>query len=110
MAKQEFRSYWKHQFTNAPDVDFHCVADDETHIVEVEPTPNQLDSKLLIELALRKFPEHGINAIAVQNEGLGNARPAWKIIMILGGVRYKVEVIEMATLGQQKEFTVLLKP
>lgn len=110
MAKTTFSCRWKHQFTDAPDVDFACVADDETRTVEVEPTPGQLDSYLLIQLAVRTFPDHGIGAVAWQSEGFGNIRPTWKIIMTLGGVRHRVEIVEVMSLGQHKEFTVILKP
>lgn len=110
MAKKKFNIYWKHQFTDAPDIEFACVANYETHIVEVEPTPSQLDSYLLIQLALRTFPDHGIDAVARQSDGYSNTRPTWKIIMHLDGVRHRVEVVEVMTLGRHKEFSVILKP
>lgn len=104
MAKKQFSCRWKHQFTDAPDVHFACVADDETHIVEVEPTPSQLDSYLLIQLAARTFPDHGIDAVSRQNEGYGNTRPTWIIIMKLGRTSHRVVPLEVVNqyIEQQK--------
>lgn len=110
MAIKEFSIRWKHQFTDAPDCEFHCIADDEALVVEVVPTPDHLDSGLLIDLALRTFPKHGIDAVAHQGEGWSNARPPWKIVLNLGGVPYKIEIVEMMRLGNNKTYTVLLKP
>ena len=103
--------YWKYQHSSAPDVNFECIADAESRVVEVTSTPNYFDSIFFIELALQTFPDHGIDAVARQSESLliANTTPPWKIILRLGGLRFNVEIIELSNLqGTQERFTVLL--
>ena len=97
MAKIEFRMYWKHQHSSAPDVNFECIADNGWRVVEVTPSPSYFDSNLLIELALQTFPEHGIDAVARRSESMliANTMPPWKIILWLGGLRFNAEIIEL---------------
>ena len=111
VAKIEFRMYWKHQHSTAPDVNFECIADNDSRVVEVTPTPNHFDSNFLIELALQTFPQHGIEVVAKRSENIlvANTIPQWKIILRLGGLRFNVEIIELSNLqGTQERFTVLL--
>lgn len=111
VAQKEFSMYWKHQHASAPDVNFECIADDESRVVEVTPTPNHFDSIFLIELALQTFPDHGIDAVARQSESMliANTTPPWKIILRLGGLRFNAEIIELSNLhSTQEKFTVLL--
>jgi hypothetical protein len=111
VAKNEFSMYWKHQHSSAPDVNFECIADTESRVVEVTPIPNHFDSNLLIALALQTFPVHGIDAVARQSKSLliANITPPWKIILRLGGLRFNAEIIELSNLqSTQEQFTVLL--
>lgn len=111
MAKIEFSMYWKHQHSSAPDVNFECIADDESRVVEVTPTPNHFDSNFLIELALQTFPEYRVDAVARRSESMliANSAAPWKIILWLGGLRFNAEIIELSNLqGTQERFTVLL--
>ena len=112
MAKKEFSMYWKHQHTTAPDVNFECIADNDSRVVEVTPTPNHFDSNFLIELALQTFPAYGIDAVARRSESMlvANTTPPWKIILRLGGLRFNVGIIELSNLySTQDRFTVLLE-
>ena len=110
MAKIEFSMYWKHQHSSAPDINFECIADDESRVVEVMPSPSYFDSNLLIELALQTFPEHRIDAVARRSESMliANTTPPWKIILRLGGLRFNAEIIELSNLQSTQNFTVLL--
>jgi hypothetical protein len=111
VAKNEFSMYWKHQHSSAQDVNFECIADAESCVVEVIPSPNNFDSNLLIALALNTFPDHGIDAVARKSESMliANTTPPWKIILRLSGLRFNVEIIELSNLqNTQEKFTVLL--
>lgn len=107
--KNGFFIRWKHQYTDASDVEFSCIANDETHVVEITPTPDHLDSSLFLELVLRTLPEHGIDAVAAQRESWGNTTPPWKMLIKLDGILHKIEVVEIMVLGARKEYTVILK-
>jgi hypothetical protein len=112
VAKKEFSMYWKHQHLSAPDVNFECIADNDSRVVEVTPTPNHFDSNFLIELALQTFPNHGIDAVARRSKSMliPNTVPPWKIILRLRGLRFNVEIIELSNLHSTHErFTVLLE-
>lgn len=106
MAITKFNSYWKHQLSISPDVDFTCVVNSENHTVEV--AASHFDSRLFLRMALDEFQKHGINTVF--NAGFLHDAPDWKIIFSMGRQKFKVEIAEVETSSKEVEYTVLLQP
>ncbi|MFA7350673.1 MAG: hypothetical protein WC009_07920 [Methylotenera sp.] len=106
MAITKFNSYWKHQLSLAPDVDFTCVVNSETCTVEV--SASHFDSRLFLRMALDEFQKHGVNAVF--NAGFSHGTPDWKVIFSMGEQKFKIEVFGVEASSKEDEYTVLLQP
>lgn len=106
MEKKEFSSYWKHQLSQAPDLEFRCVANYENRVVEV--MADHFDSRLFLRMALEEFPGHGIDVVFTA--GFTPVAPGWKIHFQMGGLRYEINIVEVLSTSGRAEYTVLLSP
>lgn len=103
-----FRTRMKHMATDATDVEYTCMVDEEAHIVEFDSKPNRLDTMLLLSFILRNFPLHGIDAVAEQKK-YGNIDPPWKVFFRLDGILHRLEIVELPHTRTNKEYTLILR-
>ena len=98
----------KHQYTAAQDMEFDVDLIEATHTVEVTPDSPECDSWLITMLATGELRSRGIDVI-VQNVGdyYDHSFPKWKLVMVIEGTRYPVKIVEVHSLSNTREFTVI---
>ncbi|MHB8914874.1 MAG: hypothetical protein ACYC4K_03565 [Thiobacillus sp.] len=110
-SEKHFGLKVKYCGTAATDVDFDVDLIESTRTVEVTPNPPVIDSWLLTALAKDALAaKRGIDTIVWQRNDWCESIPRWKLVLIIGGERYAVRIVEVFSLSNAREFTVIFSP